>query len=295
MQVANADRRRWIGITVICVGLAAAVSGPATAGRGGNGPGHGDNRETIELVCVVRDFPPEHVDFDVVPPEGFGQYMWNIATQIGDDAKPVYVGGGYKVLSQAHDAAGRPICWTLYDPDLGDTPAQPDGPDTGSIASAESFAQWFQEIPGVNMSTLVTVIGTMQEDGEYEGMYQINIPQFYPIDGLLLGNDADHNNFFTLEIAASFAYDASAGYQLMFKSDDDAWVFLDDRLISDLGGINGSAEQWVDIDRLGLVDGQTYRLRFFKADRSDASSRLHLVTNIPLTAVVETTILAAYD
>ena len=88
----------------------------------------------------------------------------------------------------------------------------------------------------------------------------------------------------------------------MFKSDDDAYIFLEDpeipdggRMIGDLGGINGSPEQWVDLNRLGLEDGKTYDITFFKADRNDASSRLHLVTNVPFTSKLPPPILAAVD
>lgn len=277
-------------------GLVAAVGAlvqPAPAApKGGKG---GPHVETLELTGVVRDFEPWHADFDVVPPDGFGQYMWNIDTALGVDGKPVFVGGGYKVLSQAHDFSGRPICWTMCNPDIGDTPAEPDGPDNGSISSAETFDEWFRDIPGVSLSTLATVSGPLRLDGEYAGMYEINEPQFYPIDDMLFGNDGNHNHFFTFEIIADFVYDESAGYELMLIADDDAWIFVDGDLVADMGGINGSSEQWVALDRLPLTEGETYRLRIFKADRSEASSRFHLVTNIPLTNGVPPTILALYD
>jgi hypothetical protein len=171
-------------ILLVCTGVLAFLSRPAMAPPGGNGHGnnpggygHGNNPgDTLELIGVVRDFLPDHPDFDVVPPEGYGQYMWNVATALGEHGRPVYVGGGYKVLSQAHDAMGRPICWTICNPDAGDTPAQPDIADGGSITSAETFDEWFHDIPGINMSTLVTLTGVMQEDGQYEGLYEINIP-----------------------------------------------------------------------------------------------------------------------
>lgn len=285
-------------VTATC-GLFAAAIGvlaqSAQAPPGGNGNGGPPGAETIALTGVVRDFMPDHPDFDVVPPDGYGQYMWNISTWLGGDNKPTFVGGGYKVLNQAHDATGRPICWTMYNADLGDTPAMPDGPDQGSITSADTFDTWFRDNLGLNLSCFVTVTGTLREDGEFAGMYEINIPQFYPIDGMLLGDDGPHNNFFTFEIVAKFTYDASAGYELMLLSDDDAWIFLGNQLISDLGGINGSAEQWVAMDRLNLIHDKTYYIHFFKADRSDASSRFHLVTNIPLTSVGGPTILAAFD
>ena len=112
---------------------------------------------------------------------------------------------------------------------------------------------------------------------------------------MLLGDDSNRDRFFTYEIIAEFADDAAAGYGMYFKSDDDAWVFIDNLLVADLGGINGSSEQWIELDRLDLVDGQTYRMRLLKTDRSDASCRFHLVTDVPLRSVLPPTILAMFD
>ncbi len=288
-RTAGGSRFGLTGIT--SVGMQAALTGSVIAGSaGGNNP-----NPSIELTGVVRDFLIDHPDFDIVPPEGYGHYMWNVATNLGPDMKPVYVGGGYKVELDCMDDNDRPICWTLYNPDLGDTPAIPGNADTGQITSGETFNQWFRDIPGVNLSTLLTVTGALVDDGEYAGMFEINIPQFYPIDGLLFGNEyEEHNHNFTFEIVAEFVHDSSADYEIMFKSDDDVFVFLDRRMIADLGGVKGSPEQWVELNRLGLVDGETYRLSFFKTDRSGVS-RFHLVTNIPLTSVIDGDITGAFD
>ena len=253
-----------------------------------------DPPDSIELTGVVRDFLPSHPDFDVAPSEGWGHYMWNIAPDLATDNTPTFVGGGSKVEAQCLDSSPRPICWTLYDLDLGDTPAVQGNADNGGITSSATFSQWFHDVPGVNMSALLTVVGVKRDEGPYAGMYEINIPQFFPIDGALLGNDSNHNRYFTFEIVAEFVHDVSANYELLFKSDDDVWVFLEGNMVADLGGIKGSPEQWVDLNRIGLEDGQTYRLYFFKAHRS-GQSRFHLVTNIPLSSVQLPTISALFD
>ena len=253
----------------------------------------------IEITGIVRDFETWHPDFDVVPNEGWGAYMWNIDPVLGVDGKPIYLGGGFKVASHATDSSVPPrqISWTLYDAAAGDTAAVQGNPDTGAITDAITFGTWYRDIPGINLSMAYTVTATLKTDpmNLYYGMYECNISQFYPIDGLLFGNDfTGRNNFFTFEIVTEFTYDASANQELMYKSDDDLWVFLNGQLVADLGGLNGSPEQWVDLDRLGLVDGQTYPIHMFSANRT-GNVKFHLVTNLVIGNAPPLTISATFD
>ena len=273
-------------------GFLAVLLSPATASGQAPPP-------TFEITGIVRDFYPSHPDMDVIPNEGWGWYMWNIDPVLDVDGKPFFVGGGNKVnkILPGMDINGRNICWTLIDTSIGDIPPVPGRPDDGAITDATTFGTWYRDIPGINLSMAYTLTATLKTNplDPYFGMYEAKESHFFPIDGLLFGNDyTGQNNFFTFEIVVDFTYDASANQELMFKAKDDMWVFINGQLVSDLGGLNGAPEQWVPLDRLGLVDGQTYPIHMFSANRT-GDVKFHLVTNIFLGNTAPLTISAAFD
>ena len=51
---------------------------------------------------------------------------------------------------------------------------------------------------------------------------------------------------------------------------DGAWIFIDGKLVIDLGGVRSNVSQYADLDRLGLVNGQEYEMRLFYANRNSS-------------------------
>jgi fibro-slime domain-containing protein len=210
------------------------------------------------------------------------------------------VAAGYKVNSQWRDSAGRNIAPHLATASgtnscgqsISDTLGAAGPKNNGGINSAESFSQWFRDVPGVNLSG--THIIEMVEDSN--GVFEYATNDFHPIDGELLGNEGDaHNNYFTYAFEFDFKYEECEGYFFEFSGSDDAYVFIDSDLAMDHGGVKPNASQVVDLDRMGLSDGQTYRLRFFYAQRQDEDASFSLRTNIPLGEVTSPQVYAVSD
>ncbi|MBN2671611.1 MAG: DUF4215 domain-containing protein [Deltaproteobacteria bacterium] len=88
-----------------------------------------------------------------------------------------------------------------------------------------------------------------------------------------------HNFSFTSEVRYWFQYNSDQTYTLDFLGDDDVWVFLNNQLAVDLGGIhtpvagNLTLETPADGAAFDLVNGQVYEIVVFQAERqTDCSS-----------------------
>jgi fibro-slime domain-containing protein len=87
-----------------------------------------------------------------------------------------------------------------------------------------------------------------------------------------------HNYGFCLESHATFVY--KKGQVFEFRGDDDVWVFVNKKLALDLGGIHPALDGKIDLDTLGLTDGQTYPWDFFFCERNKCGSSLRIKTTI---------------
>ena len=221
-------------------------------GNGGGGDGGGFDPQCAGLPATLRDFPPDGVDFQ----NQLGAYdeVWPgyVDRNLGPDKKPVF---SSTVMPRDND-----------------------------IRDATSFAQWYHDVAGVNM----TFPYTIQLTAGTGGRYVFESSAFFPLDGMGFGNiccdqqQQEHNFLFTTEIHTTFTY--RAGNTFTFRGDDDLWLFINGKLALDLGGLHPEVMGTVDLDakaaELGITPGQKYSMDIFHAERHTDASNFKVETTI---------------
>lgn len=259
--------------------------GTPGSGTGGLAPGNGGSGSGIVLdpdagtppqnedcdsvlQVTYRDFRETHPDFEM-PFKGDVLRRGLVQPLLSADSKPVFL-----------DRVGCPALkttplgcdnWTVTEP---------------VITSAESFAQWYQTVPDVNIEIPGEI--DLVETPLGSGQYVFESTAFFPLEAsegfgvTPAGHYMGKNFLFTTEAHVSFGY--TAGQRFAFRGDDDVWIFVNGRLAMDLGSLHGPEEGVIDFDaqaaELGIRPGNTYRMDVFHAERHTDGSNFKFTTNI---------------
>jgi len=260
-------------------------------------------QESLTLTGVVRDFEElkegqasgGHPDFNPNQ-DTSGRENW------GCFDNPSAALGAVQMAPVASDANPDKLPGFVHLDRDSVGPGLKSGYETPPNCFRSRFNEWYTtRSPEINRAFFIDM--TFKKEGS---VYKFDSSAFFPLDddklaalrpqvptvtttfghrqtGVRDGVDLGSHNFgFTLELHAKFSYHKGTGQRFDFRGDDDVWVFINDKLVIDLGGIHEAQYSAVDLDNLGLTDGKSYYLDFYFAERRIVSSRLTITTSLEL-------------
>jgi fibro-slime domain-containing protein len=106
-------------------------------------------------------------------------------------------------------------------------------------------------------------------------------------EGVWKKDTCKHNYGYAMSVSATFKY--VKGQYFEFRGDDDVWVYINNRLVVDIGGIHEKVEGAVNLDTIGqgnskyaLKEGKEYSFHIFYAERNATGSNFKMRTSINL-------------
>lgn len=99
-----------------------------------------------------------------------------------------------------------------------------------------------------------------------------------------------HNSYFGMQYKVPF--EVTADYcgplEYLFFGDDDLWVFLDDKLVVDIGGVHSSVGEYVNLwDHIKMGEASSHTLSIYYTERGASGSTCFMNFTLPSVSSVE--------
>ncbi len=118
------------------------------------------------------------------------------------------------------------------------------------------FSRWFSKIDGLSKNYGSTLV--LNYDGEN---FSYSADEYYPLDSLSIPdedvNNDGHNHLFTSILGLPLSIVADGNEEIVITADDDTFVYLNNDLILDLGGVHSTMTGIIKITSSGEIFSST--------------------------------------
>jgi fibro-slime domain-containing protein len=242
--------------------------------------------DKISLPTIFRDFIGQHKSPER---QAFAAAQTTAGVRVHPDFN-FFSGSGTMGVVAAKLGADRLPVYVVPNPG-----------EPANYTGKTNFDLWYRDDAVHNRA----VLGSLDLMPNGTGLYVFDSPFFGPVDGKGFvpaldsqiigcgGAGANHNFSFTTE--AHFWFEYAGGEQFDFMGDDDVWVFVNNTLVIDLGGLHSAQAGSFTLDattqgiahrtRLGanagdidlkMVFGSVYEVDLFHAERQECGSNFKL-------------------
>ncbi|MCD8371005.1 MAG: fibro-slime domain-containing protein, partial [Clostridiales bacterium] len=156
------------------------------------------------------------------------------------------------------------------------------GYSDGKGGSFSIYTNSFWPLDGVTYDERDLMFGDV---GSYRNSYKNYITSSTKGLALPISDDSlAHNSYFGMEYAVQFTLSADyvGPLNYYFFGDDDMWVFLNNELVCDIGGVHSSVGEYVDLwDYIEQGTSGTYTLSFYYTERGASGSSCYMRFTLP--------------
>jgi fibro-slime domain-containing protein len=219
----------------------------------------------VDIPVVYRDF--EYIDASCDSPPAFNDF-WDCRGKCNKCSSEK------NIVLDTLGSDGTPDYNTA---DKGST-----GGSSSTTSGPTAFYNWYHDSAESNTYHRLLRL-TRPSVG---ALYSFESLDFFPLNNetydapLVWGSTNYNKNFlFTTQINTAFVY--QGGEAFTFIGDDDVWVFINKKLVIDMGGIHGKQTKSISLDDIfDGMQGSVLSLDVFHAERHCCASNFRIDTNL---------------